>query len=191
MAQPTRFALSVMCEDKVGLVARLTAGVSSLGGNIEVLHQGVLKGYFVFMLLVTFPDGVSPEQVEKTIESSGEPGEFVVSIMTRRQKAIAPAGSGPVFILTLTGKDSPGILQKLTAYLADHRINIEGLAAETTAGEQCLITARLTIPAAIDILAARLDLAEILKPHGVSISLIHEDIFAATSRIEMPVRTGR
>ena len=65
MAQPTRYALSVMCEDKVGLVARLTEAVLGRGGNIEVLHQGVLQGYFVFMMLVSFDREVPAVQVEK------------------------------------------------------------------------------------------------------------------------------
>ena len=34
----------------------------------------------------------------------------------------------------------------------------------------------------------RLDLHEILKGEEAAVSLVHEDIFAATSRIEMPRR---
>jgi len=183
--QPTRYALSVMCQDKVGLVARLTGAVYGLGGNIEVLHQGVLQGYFVFMLMVTFPDGLDADGIRKAIESAGAPGEFVVSLLPRQDQTPAPAATGSTFVLTLSGEDSPGILKKITAYLGDQRINIEGLAAETKAG-RCLITARLTIPALVDVRAARLDLAEIFKQEQVQISLMHEDIFAATSRIEMP-----
>ena len=187
MPQATRYALSVMCEDEVGLVARLTGTVSRLGGNIESLHQGVLQGNFVFMMLATFPDGLSAGEVERAIESAGEAGQFVVSILPRKEEVPAPAATGPRFILTLTGPDAPGILKKVTAYLADHRINIENLTSEVRDGG-CQITGRLTIPQAVDVLAVRLDLAEILKADQLRISLLHEDIFAATSSIEMPRR---
>jgi ACT domain-containing protein len=189
MAQPTRYALSVMCEDKVGLVARLTEAVLVLGGNIEVLHQGVLQGYFVFMMLVSFDREVPAGQVEKAIESAGEAGQFVVSILPRKPQATLPPATGAVFILTLTGRDAPGILKRMTGYLADHRINIEGLTSEAREG-RFLATARLTIPEAVDIRSARLDLAEVLKGAEVQVVLMHEDIFAATSRIEMPGGRG-
>lgn len=185
--QSTRYVLSVMCEDKVGLVARLTAAVFALDGNIEAMHQGVMQGYFVFLITLTFPEGIAAAAVQQAIESAGAPGELVVSVLPRREDAPAPAATGSAFVLTLVGEDRPGILKKVTAYLADHGINIEGLQSEAHAG-RCLVTARLTIPDVVDVRAARLDLADILKSEGVSIALMHEDIFAATSRIEMPRR---
>jgi predicted amino acid-binding ACT domain protein len=189
MPAPARYALSVLCEDKVGLVAKLTHAVSALGGNIEVLHQGVLQGYFVFMMLVTFDRGPTADQVRQALESAGAEGQFVVSILPRRAQAVAPPATGSSFILTLTGPDAPGLFERTTAYIADHHINIEGLTGETHDG-LCMITARLTIPPTVDIRAARLDLAEVLQPQPIKVSLVHEDIFAATSHIEMPEGSG-
>ena len=178
-----------MCRDSVGLVARLTECVCQLNGEVEVLHQGVLQGCFVFMLLAEFPDGVTAEEVAHTIESAGGEGEFVVSILPRSEKVAAPAQTGSVFILTVLGEreDVAPVLRKLTSYLSDHRINIEGLTCEPQQGRS-VITARLTIPVGVDIRSSRLDLGEILKPDDVKVSLVHEDIFAATSQIDMPRR---
>lgn len=188
-AMTSRFALSVMCRDSVGLVARLTERVCQLNGEIEVLHQGVLQGCFVFMLLAEFPDGTTGEQVSQAIESAGGEGEFVVSILPRSEKIAAPAQTGSSFVLTVLGEreDVAPVLRKLTSYLSDHRINIEGLTCEPQQGRS-VVTARLTIPSGVDIRSARLDLGEILKPDEVTVSLVHEDIFAATSRIDMPQR---
>jgi predicted amino acid-binding ACT domain protein len=184
-----RFALSVMCEDQVGLVARLTERVSSVGGQIEVLHQGVLQGCFVFTLLVVFDRKLSAAEVGQAVEAAGSPGEFVVSVMPRTPEPPVPAATGLPFILTIRGEsdDASLILKKTTAYLADRHINIEGLTCEPGAG-RTVITARLTIPEAVDIRASRLDLQEILKGEEAAVSMVHQDIFAATSRIEMPGR---
>ncbi len=178
-----------MCEDQVGLVARLTERVSAAGGQVEVLHQGVLQGCFVFMLLVNFAKAMSGQEAIAAIESAGKPGEFVVSVMPRAAASLAPAAVGEPFVLTVRGEneDASLILKKATAYLADHRINIEGLTCEPGGG-RTIITARLTIPVSIDVRALRLDLHEILKGEEAAVSLVHEDIFAATSRIEMPRR---
>ena len=187
MPNTARFALSVMCQDSVGLVARLTDSVCRLDGEIEVLHQGVLQGYFVFMLLAAFPEGTQAKALEQAIESAAPAGEFVVSVMPRSEKVVAPPQSGASFILTVFGQreDVAPVLRKTTSYLSDHRINIEGLTCEPIQGKS-VITERLTIPASVDIHTLRLDLNEILKADEVNISLVHEDIFAATSHIEMP-----
>ena len=185
----SRYALSVMCRDNVGLVARLTERVCVLEGNVEVLHQGVLQGCFVFTLLAEFPDGLSSDQVCEAIESAGAPGEFVVSILPRSEKVAAPVQTGESFILTVMSEreDVAVVLRKLTYYLADRRVNIEGLTCEPLQGRS-VITAQLTIPATLDVRSTRLDISEILKPDDVTVSLIHENIFMATSHIEMPMR---
>lgn len=189
MQMSSRYALSVMCRDNVGLVARLTECVCHMGGEIEVLHQGVLQGCFVFMVLAEFPEAVDEHQVRQTIESTGAPGEFIVSILPRSEKIAPPVQSGQTFILTVISEreDVAGVLRKITSYLADHRVNIEGLTCEPRLGRSVL-TARLTIPPTVDIRNARLDLTEILKADEVVLSLVHEDIFSATSQIEMPQR---
>jgi len=178
-----------MCRDSVGLVARLTECVCRLDGEIEVLHQGVLQGCFVFMLLAEFPDDVDAHCVVQTIESAGSQGEFVVSVLPRAEKILAPAQIGEIFVLTVFSEreDVADVLRKLTSYLSDHRINIEGLTCEPQSGRS-VITARLTIPSTVDIRHARLDLGDILKPDDVMVSLVHEGIFKATSQIQMPMR---
>lgn len=180
----TRYAISVMCEDQVGLVARLTGAVSNLGGNMEELHQSVHLGYFVITLLATFPGDVTAGDARAALLAAGAPGEFVVSVLPRRERAIPPAVAGTAFVLTVIGEDSPGILTKVTTYLADRGINIEELQVLTAAG-RFTITARLAIPDAADVRAVRLDLTEILSHNQATVSLLHEDIFAATNRIEM------
>lgn len=189
METSSRYALSVMCRDNVGLVARLTECICRMGGQIEVMHQGVLQGCFVFMVLAEFAEDVDEQKVRQTIESTGAPGEFIVSILPRSEKVAPPVQSGQTFILTVLSEreDVAGVLRKITSYLSDHRVNIEGLTCEPRQGRSVL-TARLTIPSFVDIRNARLDLTEILKADEVILSLVHEDIFTATSNIEMPQR---
>jgi predicted amino acid-binding ACT domain protein len=74
--------------------------------------------------------------------------------------------------------------------LADRRINIEDLTSRSTDG-RFVITAQVTIPESADIRSTRLDLAEILAENQVTVSLMHEDIFAATNRITMRAPKGR
>ncbi|MFW5858314.1 MAG: ACT domain-containing protein [Planctomycetota bacterium] len=72
MADATRYVLSVMCEDRVGLVSRLARAVERLHGNIEELHQGVVQGYFVLNFMATFPEAATAEAVTRSLEAAGE-----------------------------------------------------------------------------------------------------------------------
>lgn len=186
MAEPARYALTVMCEDKVGLVARITTAVAEGGGNVEQLYQGVLQGYFVITMLLGYENGASEAEVRGSIEALGGKETLVVSLLPRRED-VPPAAEGTPFVLTLSGPDAPGILQKTTTFLADRRINIEDLSSRVSE-KRFMIIARLTMPAGADIRAIRLDLGEIHHPHGITVTLMHEDIFRATGRIEMDRR---
>jgi glycine cleavage system transcriptional repressor len=185
----SRYVLSVMCEDKVGLVARITGAVGDLGGNIEELRQGVVQGYFVFTMIAAFPPDTTSHAVRSSLESLDGLGDFVVGILPQRQD-VPPAAVGGTFVLTITGQDSPKILTKITSYLADRRINIEDLTSRSTEG-RFVIIAQVTIPESTDIRSTRLDLAEILVENQVTVSLMHEDIFAATNRITMRPPKGK
>ncbi len=185
----SRYVLSVMCEDKVGLVARITGAVGDIGGNIEELHQGVVQGYFVFTMIAAFPADVTSRTVRASLESLDAPGNFVVGILPQRQD-VPPAGVGETFVLTITGFDSPGILTKITSYLADRKINIEDLTSKSKEG-RFVITAQVTVPESAGVRSTRLDLTEILAENQVTVSLMHEDIFAATNRISMRPPKGK
>ena len=184
MAQ-TRMALNILCEDKVGLVARLTRVLADRAGNIEELYQGVLRGYFTLTMLVTFREEVDPGALRSALEEVAQGGAIEVGILPRRERSLPPAAEGIGFVLSVEGADEPGIAGALTGFLADRQINIEDLSANADGG-RFTITARLTIPRETDVRALRSELAEILKPRNAEASLMHENIFAATSTIDPP-----
>ena len=56
-----------MAKDRPGIVAEVTEGIGSLGGNLADLRESVLCGYFTMILNAGFPQEVSVEQVEKIL----------------------------------------------------------------------------------------------------------------------------
>lgn len=183
MPSPSRYAVTVMCEDQVGLVARITTAVFERDGNVEQLYQGVLQGYFVITALVTYPDAITEEEVRKELAAVSGGTRMEVSVLPRKE-SVPAAGSGAPFVLTLTGRDRTGILKKTTAFLADRGVNIEDLSSRVDSGDFAII-AHLTVPELQPVHALRLDLAEIHAESGIRVTLMHEDIFRATSRIDM------
>ena len=51
-----KFILSIMSQDRVGIVADVAGAIKALRGNLEDMTQTVLRGYFTMILLAEFPD---------------------------------------------------------------------------------------------------------------------------------------
>ncbi|MCF7849624.1 MAG: hypothetical protein K9M45_12300, partial [Kiritimatiellales bacterium] len=63
MADRQIMVIAVMSQDRPGIVAEVTEGISGLGGNLADLRESVLCGYFTMLLVAGFPPEVSLEQV--------------------------------------------------------------------------------------------------------------------------------
>jgi predicted amino acid-binding ACT domain protein len=181
----TRYAITVICEDRVGLVGRFTGAITALGGNIEVLDQNVRLGYFVITLMATFKTGVTALAVRTGLEKIDHAGTPAISVLPRRETSIPPAGHGAPFVLAMAGIDVPGNFSMVTTCLARYDINVESLACRTNE-DRFTIIGELTVPRNVDAKTVRLELTELLADRQVKVSLMHSDIFDATNRISMP-----
>jgi len=189
----TRYAITVICEDRVGLVGRFTGAITRLGGNIEVLDQNVRLGYFVITLMATFETGVTAQDVRVGLEKIDDAGTPAISVLPRRDASIPPAGHGAPFVLAMAGIDVPGNFSIVTTCLAKYDINVESLACRTDAQgphkeDRFTIIGELTVPPDVDAKAVRLELTALLADRQVKVTLMHSDIFDATNRIPMPKR---
>lgn len=179
-----RYAVSVLIADRVGILRDIASAVADLGGNIFGISQTVVAGNFTVALAAEFPAAVPPERVRDAIRTRFPPDQ--ASVAVRRHTAPPPAGvrhgDGDLFIVTLSGPDRPGILQAVTAFLADRGINIEdwrvvfGAHGVTQVGE-------VTMPRHLDLKQVQDDLRQTLKPLGQAASLQQVNIFRATNEI--------
>ena len=193
MKNTTRYAITVICEDRVGLVGRFTGTITRLGGNIEVLDQNVRLGYFVITLMATFSTGVTARDVRVGLEKIDDAGTPAISVLPRRDASIPPAGHGAPFVLAMAGIDVPGNFSIVTTCLAKYDINVESLACRTDAqgplkDDRFTIIGELTVPPDVDVKSVRLELTALLADRQVKVTLMHSDIFDATNRIPMPKR---
>ncbi len=69
----TRSILSVLGEDRVGIVAAVSAALASAGANIEDIRQTILSGMFSMTMLVTVnEDACSFEDVQARLAAVAE-----------------------------------------------------------------------------------------------------------------------
>ncbi len=127
------FVLSVLGDDRPGLVEKISAVVTEHGGNWDRSHVTRLAGKFAGVVLVTTPS----DQVDgfltdlRALDQEGLVHVSVDRADHTADHAAALTGSSLVEI-GLVGGDHPGIVHELAQLLAERSISIDDLQTWTS-----------------------------------------------------------
>lgn len=179
-----QFVISIMARDRVGIVADVATAIKSLDGNLGDLSQTVLSGYFTMILVVSFPDDVTPAKVRQTLSAVGGDDPFEIGL---RASEPPPPEEGATsedrrYVLTAVGPDRAGLVAHITQYLAQKQINIEDLATRAEEGKYTMILL-LNLPPGTNVSRLQRGLGLAAREVGIEAGLQHHGIFRATSEI--------
>ncbi|MFT4214936.1 MAG: ACT domain-containing protein [Microbacterium sp.] len=117
--------LTVVGDDRAGLVTALAREVAAQGGNWEQSELAELAGAFAGIVLVSLPD----DHVDGlTAALAGLDGLLRVTTHAGRPEATPPAH---VLSFTIIGNDRPGIVRDVTAAINAHALSIDGFRSRT------------------------------------------------------------
>ena len=117
-------AVTVLGDDRPGIVADVTGALAGLHGNLEDSTMTLLRGHFAMVLLVR--TGASADAVEAALRPLTTDGSLVINARVLAESAQAPTG-GPSYALRVHGADRPGIVAEITGVVARHGANIVDL----------------------------------------------------------------
>jgi glycine cleavage system regulatory protein len=123
----TNLVLTVIADDKPGLVESLSQIIASNSGNWLESSMSQLAGKFAGILRVS----VAEDRVEKLIEElHGLSSEIKLVI----EKAVDESAGQPsrMVELSLVGNDRPGIIKEISAAVSALGINVQRLNTECT-----------------------------------------------------------
>lgn len=187
------YILTVMAQDRVGIVGNVSSALAELGGNITHLSQTVMRGYFTLIISVEMPDDRTQLEIRQGVERSGSVGEFEVSVRPYAEAAPCEECASEGFTLSMQGKDQKGIIARTTGYLSGSGINIDDFYSYVHDGI-LLMLAQVSIPAEVDVEKVQAGLEQVGAEFGLVVHLQHENIFRATSGISSVIdlqRTSR
>ena len=176
---PHAYVLSVMSDDHPGIVAAVGHAVTQHGGNIDACSQTVLEGFFTLIMIVSFPEPVTPETLSTAVQ--GEDSDFQVVV----RPFVPPSAAGDDserFVVTAFGADQPGTVLRFSQYLAGKDINIIDLYGDRT-GEEFMLIGQVEVPKRWDLNLLQADLEEMGRDQGFTVRLQHENIFVATNQL--------
>jgi len=163
--------LTVVGDDRAGLVAALADVVSDHGGNWEHSQLAELAGTFAGIVVVSVPDDRVAELREALDLLDG-----MLKITVHAGAAQPAPEDRPELTLSVLGNDHPGIVRDISAVLSRHLISIDDLTSQTRDAPMAggrLFEARVVarVPRDADLAAVRSDLEELAAELLVEISV--------------------
>ena len=119
------FILTVVGDDRPGLVSAVSAPISAHGGSWERSQMSRLAGKFAGIVLVT----VSARRLDALVaDLSALNDQGLQVVIERTEDPVEPAAQR--LTLELLGADHPGIVAEISASLATRHVSIEELSTE-------------------------------------------------------------
>lgn len=123
---PVSLILTVIGDDRPGLVGELSAAISAHQGNWLESSMAQLAGKFAGIVEV----GVDPEQVDVLRNALSQLRGLKVAVEAAVPHKSAPTGRR--LKLALVGHDRIGIVREVSTVLANHAVNVESLTTHTS-----------------------------------------------------------
>ena len=184
MDAQSAYVISVLAPDRPGIIADVSSAIYELGGNLEATSQTIIQQWFTMLVRVTFPDEILESEIASRIEAAG----CEVIVCPEDAAASSAEASGEPYVLTVIGKDKPGIVRALSCCCAERGVNITDVWNEVR-DERFVTIFHVTVPRDVDPSDFRHRLDLTAESIGVSVTFQHQDIFTATNSLQ--VHTGR
>lgn len=150
------YVLTVLGDDRPGLVDSLSGAITAHGGNWERSQMARLGGKFAGVVQVSVPSA-SAAELRAALAALGDDGLLHVSVDAAGAE---PMADGERFVLSLVGTDRPGLVHSVSAALAEIGASIEELDTATSdapmsGGPLFEATAAVVLPAGVSIETVR------------------------------------
>lgn len=163
--------LTIIGDDKPGLVERLSETVSRHGGNWLESNMSHLAGKFAGILRVSVDDAHVDALVQDLQRLSS-----ILKLVVEKVSIDQPVQRQQTLRLTLVGNDRPGIIKEISRALAAQHVNVEELSSYIStapmSGEALFnVNAVLKVPVDLDVTDLQAQLEKLADDLIVEISL--------------------
>ena len=181
-------SVSVMGDDRPGIVAGVSRILYENDCNIEALSQTVIMGQFAMIVVVSPLKGSKLEALEKAFAVLAREMRLEIHVRLLEFEGWPGFASGEAepFVITVRGEDRPGLVSAITAILAEQGINITRLGAEVVPlGQQLeyIQIYEVDIPKKLDFALIQRALRDKGVEIGVTVDMQHRDIFRAINQV--------
>jgi len=126
--------ISIICEDKAGLIAGVTGRLYDLEINLGDTAFAVLGGGAELTLLAKLPDRLTLDELERELKSLDELKEAKLTVTPFGYRDSHDERARITHRIEITGDDSPGLIARLSEAFSTFGANIVWLNSESIEG---------------------------------------------------------
>ena len=165
----TLVAVTVIGNDRPGIVAGVTKVLYDLGCNLEDVTSTILRGHFSMVLVVRAAEGTDAPTLEGALGAVASELDLVVAARpVEESDADIPP---PTHMVSVYGADRPGIVFRVAEALARHDINITDLTSRMIGSDEQPVYALMLEVSASDSATIENDLASLREELSVDVSV--------------------
>lgn len=123
----SEYTVSIVGEDRPGIVAAATGALLGAGGNVENCRASILAGSFAMVLAVQVPDWVTDQDIVDLLAPVSS--EMGLSLGVRPAAPATHDAGRERCVVTIYGADRPGIVHGAASALAGAGVNIVDLSS--------------------------------------------------------------
>lgn len=119
-------SLSAIGLDSPGLVSKITSTIFQMKGNIIDVEENCRKGLFSIFLIVDFSASThSLEQITAALNNISDETGLKVILGIYEEAELSYLTEKESHVVTILGKDKPGIIARVSTFFHGYNINIE------------------------------------------------------------------
>lgn len=118
--------LTVIGDDRAGLVNTMADAVAAAGGNWERSHLAELAGKFAGIVLITAPAGRAQALAEELRRITG-----ALDVVVVEGDDGIPPSAGRELVVELVGNDHGGIVREISGVFARHQVSLGEMVSDT------------------------------------------------------------
>jgi glycine cleavage system transcriptional repressor len=182
-----KIVISVLGQDRPGIIAAVTRVLFLAGCNIENVSQTILQAEFSGIFIASIPEDRSALDLRSQLDEALMPLEQHVYVKyLEYDKGDYPFDESEPFVIVTKGPDRKGLVAGITEVIARHGANVTNMQAVFEGGEdpdKNIMIYEVDIPTQIDQQKFHQDLRNRANELGLNISIQHRNIFEAINRI--------
>jgi glycine cleavage system transcriptional repressor len=170
-----KIVLTLIGDDKPGIVAGITELLFKRGLNIEDSTMTILQGKFAIILLAKLPPKGEFAELKRAAAELGKKLGVRIGVETIKDAAESSENLGKNYIVTAFGADRTGIIYYISRELAKSGVNIEFLETKllSAMGKDAIYSfvADVVVPPAVSVPEIRKKLGALAKKMSLDISI--------------------
>ncbi len=177
------YVISVIGEDQIGIVSKVTQFLCKKGFNIVDIEQSVIHSQFTMVLLVQpLHPRFGLSNLKQRLNDLGKILKMKITMMPLREyRGLRLAEDKKVYLLTILGQDRPGVVAAFSSALAQHHCNIERIKM-IARGEFLAMEMWVDLRQA-DFLLLKVALSEVAKKVGMDMIAQPEHTFKKRKKV--------